>query len=92
MDCLNTMDGHAHARLLAAFQAMHWTGWTFEAAMRDDIRSRIVRARAAAMARADYEATHTRTVRLVRRCNPTTGAWCTQRVAGDFDDQQLSIT
>ncbi len=30
----------------AAFEAMHWAGWTYEAAMADDTRSRLVEARA----------------------------------------------
>lgn len=34
----------AHRR--AAFEAMHWTGWTFEAALADDTRRRVVEARA----------------------------------------------
>jgi hypothetical protein len=34
----------AHRR--AAFEAMHWAGWTFEAAMADDLRRRQVEARA----------------------------------------------
>lgn len=34
----------AHRR--AAFEAMHWTGWTYEQAMADDTRSRVIEARA----------------------------------------------
>lgn len=34
----------AHRR--AAFEAMHWEGWTFERAMNDDSRRRLVEARA----------------------------------------------
>ena len=34
----------AHRR--AAFEAMRWTGWTFEAAMADDTRRRVIEARA----------------------------------------------
>lgn len=34
----------AHRR--AAFEAMHWTGWTFEAAMGNDTRRRLIECRA----------------------------------------------
>ncbi|MGQ3001270.1 MAG: hypothetical protein ACT6UH_00550 [Hydrogenophaga sp.] len=34
----------AHRR--AAFEAMHWEGWTYEAAMADDTHRRVVEARA----------------------------------------------
>lgn len=34
------------AHRLAAFEAMRWTGWTFEAAMADDTRRRVIEARA----------------------------------------------
>ena len=78
-------------QLRAAFQAMAWLGWTFEAAMADPIRSRVVKARATAMRAAEYRSTHTRRVRLVRRFNPATGAWRTQRVAGLYDDMQTAI-
>jgi hypothetical protein len=30
----------------AAFEAMHWPGWTFDQAMADDVRSRLVNLRA----------------------------------------------
>lgn len=78
-------------QLQAAFAAMAWSGWTFEAAMAAPIRSRVLKARAAAMRAAEYRRTHTRTVRLVRRFNPATGAWRTQRVAGPYDDRQTAF-
>lgn len=78
-------------QLRAAFEAMAWTGWTFEAAMADPIRRRVVQARAA-KARADQiRSIHSRRVRVVRRFDPSTGAWRTQRVAGLYDETQTSI-
>lgn len=41
----------AHRR--AAFQAMAWVGWTYEQAMADTVRSRIVRLRARQMCNAE---------------------------------------
>lgn len=77
--------------LRAAFEAMAWPGWTFEAAMADPIRARVVRARAAQMRTQEYQRTHRRTVVPVRRYDPRSGRWCTQRVAGDFDTTQRTI-
>lgn len=78
--------------LRAAFEAMAWRDCTFEAAMRDAIRGRIVRARAAQLRAQHIQRTTTRTVRLVKRCNPVTGAWCTQRVPGPIDPHQQRLT
>lgn len=39
-----------------AFEAMHWTGWTFEAAMADEVRSRLVNLRARQMCNAEARA------------------------------------
>ena len=75
--------------LRAAFELMAWRGWTFEAAMADPIRARVVRARAAQMRTQEYQRTHRRTVVPVRRYNPRDDRWCTQLVAGDFDDQEV---
>lgn len=77
--------------LREAFALFAWAGWTFDAAMADPWRARLVHARAGDQARKRFEATHTRTVRLVRRCHPETGRWCTQRVPGDYDERQLGI-
>lgn len=53
-------------QLLAAHAAMKWpASWTFEAAMRDPLRSRVVRARAAQMRAKE----RSQTVRTVRRAN-----------------------
>ena len=75
--------------LRAAFELMAWRGWTFEAAMADPIRSRVLRARAAHLRTQEYQRTHRRVVEVVRRYNPRDDRWCTQRVAGDFDDQEV---
>ena len=73
--------------LRAAFELMAWRGWTFEAAMADPIRSRVLRARAAHLRTQEYQRTHRRVVQAVRRYSPSDDRWCTQRVAGPFDDQ-----
>lgn len=73
------------AHLQAAFTAMAWAGWTYTAAMADPLRARLVRARAAQLATAQFTASHQRTARLVRRFNPAKPAgqaWTTQRVPG----------
>lgn len=79
------------AHLRAAFELMAWTGWTFEAAMADPIRSRVLRARAAQLRAQEYRRTHRRVVQAVRRYSPSDDRWCTQRVAGDFDTTQRTI-
>jgi len=74
------------AHRLAAFEAMHWTGWTFEAAMRFDMRRRFIEARAHAIRTAEWEKTTQRRVVPVRRVrlgadgHPV--SWCTQLVLG----------
>lgn len=80
------------AHLRAAFELMAWTGWTFEAAMADPIRSRVLRARAAQLRAQEYRRTHRRVVQAVRRYSPSDDRWCTQRVAGRFDDNQPILT
>lgn len=44
----------AHRR--AAFDAMHWMGWTFDDAMADDVRSRLVNLRARQICNAEARA------------------------------------
>lgn len=73
--------------LRAAFELMAWKGWTLEAALRDPIRSRVLRARAAQLRAQEYRRTHRRVVQAVRRYSPRDDRWCTQLVAGPFDDQ-----
>lgn len=55
-------------QLRTAFAKLRLHGTTFEAAMADPKRSRIVTACAAQLRRAEWEATHQRTVEPVRRC------------------------
>jgi len=79
----------AHRR--AAFAAMHWTGWTFEAAMATPTRRAVIDVRAAQLRTAEFKRSATRTVQLVRRFNPGTGEWCTQRTAGAWQPEQLPL-
>ena len=59
------------------------------AALRDPIRAKVLRACAAHLRTQEYQRTHRRAVEVVRRYNPRDDRWCTQRVAGDFDDQEV---
>lgn len=45
--------GVTDAHRAAAFQAMAWTGWTYEQAMADPVRSRIVQLRARQLCNAE---------------------------------------
>jgi hypothetical protein len=60
----------------------------FAAAMEHPVWPRVIDCKARAMRAEHYRATTTRRVRLVRRVNPSTGRWVTQRVADGFDDSQ----
>ena len=60
----------------------------FAQAMAHATWARVIDCKARAMRAAQYRATTTRRVRLVRRFNPATGTWHTQRVAGAFDESQ----
>lgn len=75
----------AHRR--AAFAGMGWKGWTFEAAMRFDMRSRLIECRAHALRTAEWERTTKRTVQHVKRVKLGTDGhpltWCTQIVLGE---------
>lgn len=51
----------AHRR--AAFEAMRWTGWTFEAAMADDTRRRVIEARAHQVRTQQWKATRRTVIR-----------------------------
>lgn len=78
--------------LLAALAMLAWRGWTLEAALRDPIRARILRACAAQIRTDEYRRTHRRTAVPARRFDPRSGRWCTQLVGGDFDDTQPRLT
>lgn len=64
---------------------------TFAEAMAHDIWAKVIDCRARAIRAAHYRATTTRRVRLVKRINPSTGQWVTQRVAVGFDETQPLI-
>lgn len=80
-----------NAHLQAAFALMAWRGWTLEAALRDPIRAKVLRACAAHLRTEEYRRTHARTTVAVRRHDPSTGRWCTQLVAGPYDDKQPTL-
>ena len=61
---------------------------TFTEAMAHDIWAKVIDCKARAQRAAHYKATTTRRVRLVKRFDPRTGNWRTQRVAGAFDESQ----
>lgn len=46
IDRMNLEMPVTHAHRQAAFTAMHWRGWTFEAAQKVDLRRRLIEARA----------------------------------------------
>lgn len=74
-----------------ALQTMGWRGWTLAAALADPIRARVLEGLAATLRTREWQAAHARETRYVRRCDPATGRWCTQRVAGDLSPQ-LNLT
>jgi hypothetical protein len=80
--------------LRAAFESMAWKGWTFEAAMANDMRRRLLECRATSMAAREQQATRQReTVRRVRLDERgQVAGWCTQIVMGPRTSPQLEIT
>jgi len=79
----------AHRR--AAFVAMGWVGWTYEQALADPVRSRVVECRAHALRKAQWqqERRQARQSRWVRQPWPSTGMAGRdgkRASAGDFDD------
>jgi hypothetical protein len=83
----NVTEGHRRA----AFEAMHWAGWTYEAAMANTTRRQIIDARAAHLRTAEFQRTATRTVSLVRRVSPSGNRWVTQRVPGAWQPEQMPL-
>lgn len=77
----------AHRR--AAFCAMRWAGWTYEAAMAVDMRRRLIECRAHVLRTNEWLATQQRTVVPVRRCKPGADGhplkWATQLVMGPLE-------
>lgn len=81
------------AHRLAAFQAMHWTGWTFEAAMGNDTRRRLIEARAHQLRtqqwraeRRNRGARYTPHVGTPSKPRPPTVHDLKRAAAGDMDD------
>lgn len=76
----------AHRR--AAFCAMRWAGWTFDAAMADPVRGRVIECRAHAIRTSEWLQTHVRSAQLVRRCQPGADGralrWATQVAPGPY--------
>lgn len=80
----------APEHLRAAFEAMHWMGWTYEAAMADPVRSRLVQWRACQLRRREQEATTQPTTQCVRRvvldASGNAAGWRTQQAPGPRAD------
>lgn len=74
------------AQLQAAFEAFAWVGWTFEAALADPLRARLLRARACQMRTREYQRTHARQWATVRRFDPARNRYVSQRVPVGWDD------
>lgn len=74
----------AHRR--AAFCAMRWVGWSFDAAMADETKRRVIECRAHTLRTDEWLATQQRTVVPVVRCKPGADGhpmkWATQLVYG----------
>ena len=51
----------------AAFEGMHWKGWTYAQAMQFPMRRKLIECRAAALRKAEWEATTKRTTVPARR-------------------------
>lgn len=66
----------------AAFEAMHWPGWTYEAAMRFDMRRKLIEARASRMRTDEYKRDNPQAPAVVRRYDPATDQWRCQSVPG----------
>lgn len=79
------------AHRAAAFERLALRGWTLPAALQDPLRRRVIEALAHQIRTAEWKAQHAQRTRTVRRLQPASGRWCTQRVAGDWDDQQQTI-
>ena len=80
------------AHRLAAFEAMRWTGWTYETAMKFDLRRRLIECRAAQMRTREWLASHPGSPATVRRARVAADGhsvtWCTQTVMGPRQAQE----
>lgn len=76
----------AHRR--AAFCAMRWAGWSFEAAMANPVRARVIECRAHHIRTTEWLQTHQRSQQAVRRCQVGLDGhplrWATQIAPGPF--------
>jgi hypothetical protein len=88
---MSAAQGISPELLREAFALFGWAGWTFDAAMADPLRSRIVAARAAALRAQRIRAEHAHSQTTVRRHDPRDGSWKTQRVQGPIDTTQKVI-
>ena len=72
--------------LQRAFEAMHWPGWTYEAALANDMRRRLVVCRAHQLRTQEWLASLDPTTQQVRRvrldAQGQVAGWCTQAVMG----------
>lgn len=86
LDRMNAEMPVTDAHRQAAFVAMHWRGWTFEAAQKVDLRRRLIEARAHQIRTKEWLATQERSVVPVKRCKPGADGhpakWSTQLVMG----------
>lgn len=74
-----------------AFSVLRFPGWTFEAAMQNDTRRRVIEALAAHVRTREWQQTHAKVTRLVRRLDPQALTWHTQRVRGGWSDSTTLI-
>ena len=74
----------------AAFCAMRWSGWTFDAAMADATRAKVIECRAHHIRTQEWKAQAQRTVMPVKRCRPEADGqamrWSTQLAVGPWAD------
>ncbi|MGB3068470.1 MAG: hypothetical protein WBC18_07980 [Ottowia sp.] len=75
----------AHRR--CAFGAMQVHGLSFEAAMQHPTWVRVIECAAARLRTKEWQAQHAPSVALVRRLDPVSGRWITQRVKGPYSPQ-----
>lgn len=93
---LAAMPAITHEHLQRAFEAMHWAGWTFDDAMANDMRRRLVVARAHQLRTREWLATLDPTTQQIRRvrldAQGQVAGWCTQAVMGPrAQTPQLSL-
>ena len=86
-----TMPPVTDAHRAAAFERLAMRGWTLAAALQDPLRRRVIEALAHQLRTAEWKSRHAQRTRTVRRVDASGQRWCTQRVAGDWDGDSLSI-